>query len=270
MHTAKINTLRDCLVGSTIFINLVRLTFKNNEGWTLILGFLTMMIADDAFASCAGGSHGHSHSIDGEDIISKVSVSKNSPQKDLEDSASGKVENQMNDQSSHHHERHEVVSAERRRNTVTFGLLIHNAMDGMAMGAAKAAVSSSAATQTIVFWAIMMHHVPASFGYATYLRNSGLEEHIVRRYVIIFSLAAPISTCLTFFILHPMFLGVYSVSSQVVGSCLLFSAGTFLNVACVHALEEAKSGFPKWGLRQVLTLCLGAVVPGIVSWNHKH
>ena len=170
----------------------------------------------------------------------------------------------------HHHERHEVISAERRRNTVTLGLLIHNSMDGLAMGAAKAAMSSSAATQSIVFWAIMMHHVPASFGYATYLRNSGLEEYMVRRYVIAFSLAAPVSAALTFFSLHPSYLGFFAVSTRAVGICLLFSAGTFLNVACVHALEEAKSGFPKWGLKQVAMLSLGAIVPGIASWNHKH
>ena len=225
-----------------------------------------MMVADDLFASCTGGSHGHSHSggeVHTDDGIGssplRPSTSSFKDEELKEESSSGKM-----------HDRHEVVSVERRRNTVTLGLLIHNAMDGLAMGAAKAAISSSTATQTVVFWAIMMHHVPASFGYATYLRNSGMEEHIVRRYVVIFSIAAPLSAALTFFALHPDYLGIFSVSSTAVGTCLLFSAGTFLNVACVHALEEAKRGFPKWGLRQALVLCLGACVPGIASWNHEH
>jgi zinc transporter ZupT len=254
-----------------------------NIGWTLILGFLTMMVADDIFASCLGGNnshHGHSHGLDMEEDTSishatttsggstmmtttkGVSTGVGSPQKDLEQN--------NRDVTQHHHERHEVASAQRRRNTVTLGLLIHNSMDGLAMGAAKAAMSSSAATQTVVFWAIMMHHVPASFGYATYLRNSGMEEHLVRRFIIIFSLAAPLSAAVTFFALHPDYFGFFAVSSRAVGTCLLFSAGTFLNVACVHALDEAKRGFPKWGLRQVLVLCLGAIVPGIASWNHEH
>ena len=97
-----------------------------------------------------------------------------------------------------------------------------------------------------------------------------MEEYIVRRYVAVFSLAAPLAAALTFFALHPDFFGFFAVSPTAVGTCLLFSAGTFLNVACVHALEEAKRGFPKWGLRQALVLCLGACVPGIVSWNHEH
>jgi len=231
-----------------------------------------MMVADDIFATCTGASaHGHSHGLESqEDLVGNSSplgkqLQSSGSSKDTEES---KIES---GHSAHHlHEKHEVVSAARRRNTVTLGLLIHNAMDGLAMGAAKAAMSSSAATQTVVFWAIMMHHVPASFGYATYLRNSGMEEHMVRRYVVIFSLAAPLSAALTFFALHPSFLGFFAVSSKAVGTCLLFSAGTFLNVACVHALEEAKRGFPKWGSKQVMVLCMGAIVPGIASWNHEH
>ena len=228
-----------------------------------------MMVADDLFASCLGGSshHGHSHGPDIEAI--DYSTSAPSPAKQ-QSKAVIEESKHPEDDGGRHHDKHETVSAERRRNTVTLGLLIHNAMDGLAMGAAKAAMSSSTATQTVVFWAIMMHHVPASFGYATYLRNSGLDEHVVRRYVVIFSLAAPLSASLTFFALHPDYFGFFAVSSRAVGTCLLFSAGTFLNVACVHALEEAKRGFPRWGLKQVLVLCLGAIVPGIVSWNHEH
>jgi len=230
------------------------------------MGFLTMMVADDVFASCTGSSHGHTHSFASEDQLPACTTKPLSPQKDVEESKIQREETYENP----HHDRHETISAERRRNTVTLGLLIHNAMDGLAMGAAKAAVSTSVATQTIVFWAIMVHHVPASFGYATYLRNLGLEEHVVRRYVVIFSLAAPISALLTFLSLHPSYLGIFAVSPKAVGICLLFSAGTFLNVACVHALDEAKRGFPRWGLQQVLVLCLGAMIPALASANHEH
>jgi len=235
-----------------------------------------MMVADDFFATCTGSgtSHGHSHGFDALDESPSSSLSGggvSTPVKQTSNSAASlakDIEDLKHSETSH--EKHEVISVARRRNTVTLGLLIHNSMDGLAMGAARAAMTSSTTTQTVVFWAIMMHHVPASFGYATYLRNSGLEEHVVRRFVILFSLAAPISAAITFFVLHPAYLGVFAVSSKAVGICLLFSAGTFLNVACVHALDEAKRGFPRWELRQVLVLCLGAIFPGIASWNHEH
>jgi zinc transporter 9 len=225
-------------------------------GWTLICGFLTMMIADDLFATCSSGSHGHSHGLDQSEIESMSQATS--------------ADNHKLESEIHQHDNHQASSVEKRRNTITLGLIIHNAMDGLAMGAAKSGKSSTNSTQAIVFWAIMMHHLPAAFGYATYLRNSGLEEPAVRRYLVAFSLAAPIAAALSYIVLHPDFLGIFSYSNKSVGICLLFSAGTFLNVACVHALEEAKRGFPKWTVKQVLVLAFGAVVPGIVSWNHTH
>lgn len=200
-------------------------------GWTLLLGFLTMMFLEDTFNSVNGNGHSHAHETDSLDGAPREALA-------------------------------------RRRNTITLGLVIHNAMDGLAMGAAK---SAEANVEHIVFGAIMMHHVPAAFGYATLLRNSGLEEFAVRRLMLLFSLAAPVACALTFFVLHPdLGFGLMHVTSQTIGICLLYSGGSFLYVASVHALEDAKQGFPKWGLPQLCLLALGAVVPGVTSWGHAH
>ncbi|KAH9251090.1 hypothetical protein BASA81_010989 [Batrachochytrium salamandrivorans] len=200
-------------------------------GWTLLLGFLTMMFLEDTFNSANGNGHSHAHEAELQDSVPREALA-------------------------------------RRRNTITLGLLIHNAMDGLAMGAAKSAESN---VEHIVFGAIMMHHVPAAFGYATLLRSSGLEEFAVRRLMLLFSLAAPVACAVTFFVLHPdMGFGLMQVTSQTIGICLLYSGGSFLYVASVHALEDAKQGFPRWGLPQLCLLALGAIVPGVTSWGHEH
>lgn len=273
-------------------------------GWTLVLGFLTMMMADhtqclsgstssttnnnavDAAAASAVDHHNHGHSHFGSletEGMSEGNNSKNDLERNKEEGGGEMVNDNNNasaspplpdaierDEDKQHRHHHQQTT--KRRSTVTLGLLIHNAFDGLAMGAAKAASSQWNSTQTIVFWAIMMHHVPAAFGFATFLRSTGHEEFRVQRDLLWFSGAGPAAALLTFVLLHDGFLGMFDLTGRAVGCCLLFSGGTFLYVATVHAFDEAKRAFPNHvlGPKELSLVCAGALLPLVLSSTAGH
>lgn len=57
-----------------------------------------------------------------------------------------------------------------------FGLLVHAAADGIALGAASMGENSN--LEMVVFFAIMLHKAPGSFGLATYLLHEGLTRNV--------------------------------------------------------------------------------------------
>nr|CAG4644338.1 EOG090X0EEU [Lepidurus arcticus] len=168
--------------------------------------------------------------------------------------------------------------------TATLGLVVHAAADGIALGAA--ATTSHAATEMIVFLAIMLHKAPASFGLVTFLLHEGLDRNRIRRHLLIFCLSAPLLAIITYF-------GISQKSKEVLttvnatGFAMLFSAGTFLYVATVHVLPEIalrsgsshshlgnqsdnqpdKIGFTRM---ELLLLITGALLPLALTAFHHH
>ncbi|KAL1790046.1 zinc transporter ZIP9 [Sigmodon hispidus] len=122
--------------------------------------------------------------------------------------------------------------------TTTLGLVVHAAADGVALGAA--ASTSQTSVQLIVFVAIMLHKAPAAFGLVSFLMHAGLERNRIRKHLLVFALAAPAMSMLTY-------LGLSKSSKEALsevnatGVAMLFSAGTFLYVATVHVLPEDTS-----------------------------
>ncbi|XP_050097502.1 zinc transporter ZIP9 [Anopheles aquasalis] len=122
-----------------------------------------------------------------------------------------------------------------RNLTATIGLVVHAAADGVALGAA--ATTSHSDVEMIVFLAIMLHKAPAAFGLVSFLLHEGVERSRIRKHLLIFALAAPALTLLTYF-------GIGSEQKETLeslnatGIAMLFSAGTFLYVATVHVLPE--------------------------------
>ncbi|XP_078064281.1 zinc transporter ZIP9-B-like, partial [Mustelus asterias] len=82
--------------------------------------------------------------------------------------------------------------------TATLGLVIHAAADGVALG--TAAGSSQISLQVIVFFAVILHKAPASFGLVSYLMHAGLERQQIQKHLFVFSLAAPLLAITTYFI----------------------------------------------------------------------
>nr|CAG4648277.1 EOG090X0EEU [Moina brachiata]SVE93284.1 EOG090X0EEU [Moina brachiata] len=177
------------------------------------------------------------------------------------------------------------TSRSQRSCTATLGLVVHAAVDGIALGAA--ATTSQTATEMIVFFAIMLHKAPASFGLVTFLLHDGVDRARIRRYLFFFSIAAPVAAIITFFGLSQESKETLS-SVNWTGLAMLFSAGTFLYVATVHVLPEilmrsggggghshlpsdatgtVKAGFTRCGL---LLFVIGAIVPMALTALHHH
>lgn len=101
--------------------------------------------------------------------------------------------------------------------TTTLGLVVHAAADGVALGAA--ASTSQTSVQLIVFVAIMLHKAPAAFGLVSFLMHAGLERNRIRKHLLVFALAAPAMSILTY-------LGLSKVSASILCcgvECVWFS-----------------------------------------------
>ncbi|XP_042560426.1 zinc transporter ZIP9 [Clupea harengus] len=122
--------------------------------------------------------------------------------------------------------------------TATLGLVIHAGADGVALGAAVA--SSQVSVQVIVFFAVILHKAPASFGLVSFLMHAGLERRQIQKHLLAFSAAAPVLAISTYFILNAS-VGSSQHRVSATGIGMLFSAGTFLYVATVHVLPEISS-----------------------------
>jgi len=121
--------------------------------------------------------------------------------------------------------------------TITVGLIVHAAADGIALGAASATERTD--LQAIVFIAIMLHKAPAAFGLTSFLLKERISNDRIRCNLLIFALAAPFGAILTisFFLMSD---SINSSSGPAVA--MLFSAGTFLYVATVHVLPDVTGG----------------------------
>ncbi|KAM5273086.1 zinc transporter ZIP9 isoform 2-T2 [Ctenodactylus gundi] len=149
--------------------------------------------------------------------------------------------------------------------------------DGVALGAA--ASTSQTSVQLIVFVAIMLHKAPAAFGLVSFLMHAGLERNRIRKHLLVFALAAPVLSMVTY-------LGLSKSSKEALsevnatGVAMLFSAGTFLYVATVHVLPEVgglghshkpdATGGRGLSRLEVAALVLGCLIPLILSVGHQH
>lgn len=93
--------------------------------------------------------------------------------------------------------------------SATIGLVVHAAVDGVAMGTSS--FSDQESLKWIVFFAIMLHKMPAAFGLVTFLQSSRISKKRTCRHLVVFSLAAPLAALLTFWMMN----WVTWLSSQV-------------------------------------------------------
>ncbi|XP_014671011.1 PREDICTED: zinc transporter ZIP9-like [Priapulus caudatus] len=158
--------------------------------------------------------------------------------------------------------------------TATLGLVVHAAADGIALGAAASTTHTD--TEMIVFIAIMLHKAPAAFGLVSFLLHEGLERNRIRKHLLIFALAAPLLSVVTYFGLSQGNKETLS-NTNATGITMLFSAGTFLYVATVHVLPGLKHS-PEGGDRhehgfrksELLALLVGGLFPLLISFTHTH
>ncbi|XP_006462517.1 hypothetical protein AGABI2DRAFT_193646 [Agaricus bisporus var. bisporus H97] len=206
-------------------------SFEDSEALTfhiaidLILGFLLMMIVEHIVS---GGDHQHSHHGAGTQLEFEAEL--------------GELENSLNG----HHDRGRresdiskgsttLISAKQRAIPFTFGLILHGIADGCALGVSAIETTSSesesiSSLSVIVFLALLFHKAPTSVAFSIALLNTSLPRHECRKYLAIFAASTPLGAIATYFLLS--FLG-FADNTQLAGSGLLVSGGTFLYVATV-------------------------------------
>ncbi len=186
-------------------------------GPTLALGFLFMFIIDQI---------GHASHTDHHHYTPPLPTSVPSQ----EDTIDGTVESVS----------YGATDTSIAARAATLGLVVHSAAEGIAVGAATASGQSS--LSLIVFLAIILHKAPASLGLCSFLMKADLPKSTIKRHIFSFSISAPLTAILTFFVLT-MFLNTdhgqdMFETSKWSALLLLFSAGTFLYVATVHVIPQ--------------------------------
>jgi len=140
-------------------------------GVSLLVGFVFMLLVDQL----GGAAHGHSHSHE------PIRLDR------LGTSEVGYERSSSPD------------SKQNKGTTATIGLVVHAAADGIAMGAAASTDRSD--LQVIVFLAIMLHKAPAAFGLVSFLIHEGIEKRQLKKHLLVFALAAPVLTIVTYLFL---------------------------------------------------------------------
>lgn len=157
--------------------------------------------------------------------------------------------------------------------SMTLGLVIHAAADGIALGASSA--SENLALGAIIFLAIMLHKAPAAFGLTAVLLRSGLPKRQVRTHLAVFSMAAPLGALATWFLI--VVLGGDGLAGAGMqwwtGILLLFSGGTFLYVA-MHTMQDQAVQLEESGqkiiAKDVIAAVFGMVLPLVMQIGHHH
>ncbi|KAJ1974969.1 hypothetical protein H4R35_003366 [Dimargaris xerosporica] len=194
--------------------------------------------------------------------------------------------------------RHHHRPASTLLSAATIGMLVHAAADGMALGAATATAVAEAShdhdhgdeanrMSTVIFLAILLHKAPEAFGLCMRLLQERHSKRAIAQTLCLFSAAAPILALATYGTASLVQLARSSGDRllQYTAILLLFSAGTFLYVATIHALPEAMadsdhrlqqpnatpvSQFRKQRLQKLAILLVGTFLPALITFGHHH
>jgi solute carrier family 39 (zinc transporter), member 9 len=226
-------------------------------GFALISGFAMMFVIDQI-----DSSHGHAHTRGNVVSLTELRSLANSGDRDEED--------------------HEMLggssSVHKKPASATIGLVIHAAADGIALGAS----ASQPALEILVFLAIMLHKAPAAFGLSTILLRESYTRRQIRKHLLTFSLAAPLSAVFTYSLLQRSSDDLNPNGMKWwTAMLLLFSGGTFLYVA-MHVMQDVTSGGGKdngfgghsnhfkMKKSHVAFMLLGMFMPLLLHFEHGH
>ena len=132
---------------------------------------------------------------------------------------------------------------------LVFGLSLHAATDGLAIGAAAA--SGGVTVTAAVALAVLIHKAPAAFSLGVFSMHERGDKNKSIRDVVIFSLATPVMIMVAFYALADM-------EHHLIGLAMLFSAGTFLYVATVDTLPDIHN--PDTGKKALMYVITGIII----------
>jgi len=150
----------------------------------------------------------------------------------------------------HDHEHgHEHIHHAAAGGLLVFGLTLHAATDGVAIGAA-AATADFALTVTVLL-AVLIHKGPAAFSLGVFSAHERDDRKDSIRDVVIFSLATPVMIIIAG-------LALAELETHMIGLAMLFSAGTFLYVATVDTLPDIHN--PETGKKAMANVLIGVAI----------
>jgi len=132
---------------------------------------------------------------------------------------------------------------------LVFGLSLHAATDGLAIGAAAA--SGGVTVTAAVAFAVLIHKAPAAFSLGVFSMHERGDKSKSIRDVVIFSLATPVMIMVAFYALTDL-------GHHMIGLAMLFSAGTFLYVATVDTLPDIHN--PDTGRKALMYVITGIII----------
>jgi len=160
-------------------------------------------------------------------------------------------------------------SKSKQSGTLTLGLVIHAAIDGIALGTVTAG-GKNPTLSLVVFGALLGHKAPASFSLSAILMSQGLKARQVIRNLLFFCGAAPIGALVTFLILDAGLSSISDNAGTALGYCMLFSGGTFIGVIFEHILPELKGADGKFTWAQLVIFTVGALIPLSIPGDDHH
>lgn len=150
----------------------------------------------------------------------------------------------------HHHHEHDANHAG-QRGLIVFGDLIHNAIDGMAIGAAFLVNPALGFITTI---AVSAHEIPKELGTFALLLSRGWKD----RTVLLANVATAVATIVAA-------VAVYVVGSDEhfpVAELLAITAGFFIYIAASDVIPDIHEQPRRIGMIQALTLLIGVALVG--------
>jgi zinc and cadmium transporter len=153
----------------------------------------------------------------------------------------------------HHHEHEQHAKNAQQRRLIIFGDIMHNAIDGIAIGAAFLV---SPATGIITTLAVSAHEIPKELGTFALLLSKGWKDKVV----VGANVATAVATLVAAFI-------VYSLGKDLdnfVAPMLALTSGFFVYVAASDIIPDIHEQPQKIGTVQAAMLVAGVVIVGCV------
>lgn len=161
----------------------------------------------------------------------------------------------------HHHHEHDELSGRHasQRKLIVIGDLVHNAIDGAAIGAAFVVSPALGIVTTI---AVSAHEIPKELGTFALLLSRGWKD----RTVLLANVATAVATLI-------VAITVYSLGSAEqlpIAPLLAVTAGFFLYIAASDVIPDIHEQKRKVGMIQAATLIVGIVlVGGLITALHN-
>lgn len=153
----------------------------------------------------------------------------------------------------HHHDHSKHTKNARQRYLIVIGDVLHNAIDGLAIGASFAL---SIPTGIITTIAVSAHEIPKELGTFALLLSRGWKD----KTVLIANLLTAVATLVTAVSVYAM----GSSSKLPVGPLLALTAGFFIYVAASDIIPDIHEQPRRVGTIQAVILVLGIILVGIV------